>query len=59
MVHNICARCETRFDMWSAYYIHHTKKSCIKVIRPVNTSGRSKEEIVKDVETTWLKEVLL
>ena len=47
---NRCAKCETTFDKWSDYYAHTIGVNCTKNLKPVNTSGRTKEQIVKDFE---------
>lgn len=47
---NRCAKCETTFSKWSDYYAHTTGVNCVKVIKPINTSGRTKEQIVRDFE---------
>ena len=45
-VANFCVRCETRFTQWTTYHAHVVGIPCARVIRPVNTSGRSKGQIV-------------
>ena len=47
---NHCVRCDSKFDRWADYHAHVTGIPCAKVIRPINTSGRSKTEIVKEWE---------
>ena len=51
---NFCARCETTFSKWELYAYHMQSKECVKVIKSVNTSGRTKAQIVNDAERTWL-----
>jgi len=48
---NLCVRCETKFDRWSTYHQHVLSNDCKLAIKPLNTSGRSKEEIVKSWES--------
>ena len=50
-IHNFCAKCETRFIQWSEYHVHVTMKKCVRVIKPINVSGRSKAQIVIDWES--------
>lgn len=47
---NVCARCEARFAKWSDYHSHVTTVKCVKVFRPINLSGRTREQIVRDWE---------
>ena len=49
-IENLCVRCETRFVQWSAYHAHVTAGKCGKIIKPVNTSGRSRAQIVQEWE---------
>ena len=56
---NLCTRCETKFIQWSQYHQHITNNTCAKKIKPLNTSGRTKAEIVGNVENTWLKKYLI
>lgn len=50
---NTCPRCESKFSQWSSYHKHVISLDCAKVIRPINTSGRSKAQIVEAVEIIW------
>ena len=49
-IDNTCARCESKFKNWTEYHIHATTINCIKRIRPINITGRSKAQIVADFE---------
>lgn len=49
-IENVCAKCETRFPTWSVYHSHAVGGGCVKKIKPINTSGRSKAQIVIDWE---------
>lgn len=52
---NRCARCEDRFGKWSEYHAHVTANICHKKILPIRTSTRTKQEIVRDMESTKLQ----
>ena len=54
---NKCAICEKIFKKWHEYY-QHTQIKCVKKFVAVNTSGRSKRQIVEDAENSWLKPYL-
>jgi len=56
---NQCAKCEARFSQWSAYHTHVMLASCAKKIVPLNTSGRTKMQIVMEAESSWLKGSLI
>lgn len=48
---NLCVKCEKVFPTWSQYHAHVTNAVCSRVkLVPVNTSGRSKAQIVRDWE---------
>ncbi len=47
---NVCAKCEKKFETWSLYHDHVLRVKCVKVIRPLNTSGRSVTQIINDWE---------
>ncbi len=47
---NVCARCEKHFPQWSEYHKHAMTVKCIKIIRPINTSGRTKIQIISGWE---------
>ncbi len=49
-IDNLCARCEVRFDQWSMYHRHVIANTCRKQIKPFNTSGRTKHQIVTEWE---------
>ena len=49
-VANLCVKCETKFDQWAFYHKHVVANQCHRTIRPTNTSGRAKIEIVKEWE---------
>ncbi len=55
---NFCARCEKRFDSWVEYHAHVTVIRCAKKIVPLNTSGRTKMEIVRAWELVNLGVVI-
>ena len=59
ITYNVCAKCEMSFKVWSEYYHHINTMKCVKIIKPINTTGRKKEEIVMNAERTWLKPFLL
>ena len=48
-VANLCVRCESRFRKWADYHQHISANTCSAIIRPINTSGRTKTQIV----TSW------
>jgi len=50
-VANLCVRCETRFHDWAVYHRHVVANDCKLKIVPLNTSGRSKAQIVADWES--------
>lgn len=50
-VENFCAKCETKFPQWSLYHAHVVLAKCQRQIKPFNTSGRSKTQIVSDWES--------
>ena len=56
---NTCSRCGQDFHVWSEYHMHITPMRCARVIRPINTSGRSKAQIIEDAERTWLMPYLV
>lgn len=58
-ISNLCVRCETKFARWNEYHAHVTGIPCSKVIRPLNTSGRTKEQIVTAWETAQKVGVLI
>lgn len=43
---NTCARCEMSFNTWNEYNTHVVTQTCFKKIVPLNTSGRTKVQIV-------------
>lgn len=43
---NTCAKCEMKFRHWADYNAHLISRVCMAKIVPMNTSGRSKSEIV-------------
>jgi hypothetical protein len=61
---NRCPMCEQTFKEWSDYHVHMTQyhgrmiSSAITTV-PLNTSGRSKAQIVDDAERSWLKCAIL
>ncbi len=46
-IDNVCAKCEAKFSSWGEYYKHVTLVKCAKQIKPINTSGRTKNQIVQ------------
>jgi len=50
-IDNLCVRCDVRFERWSEYHVHTLAKTCQAKIKPMNTSGRSKTQIVHDWES--------
>lgn len=57
-ISNYCVRCETRFTRWIEYHAHVTGIPCAKIIRPVKTSGRTKEQIIADWELKYKGAIL-
>lgn len=48
---NKCAKCHKVFEFWSQYHAHIGTRVCERVVlKPVNTSGRTKTQIVADWE---------
>ena len=47
---NLCVRCEMRFAKWSEYHSHVTGTPCRIQVKPVNTSGRSRAQIIQNWE---------
>lgn len=56
---NRCERCEVRFEKWELYSTHSLNGGCVKVMRPINTSGRTMKQIVADAEQTWLAKAIV
>jgi len=52
-----CVYCGIGFTKWSDYNDH--KGVHVTTIQPLNTSGRTKAEIVADAERTWLRSALV
>ena len=48
-----CPICGICFQTWSEYH-EHTRTHQHKEIKPVNHTGRSKAQIVREAEETWL-----
>lgn len=42
---NYCVRCEMKFTRWAEYHAHVVGVPCARIIRPVNTTGRTKDQI--------------
>lgn len=61
---NHCSLCQTTFGHWSEYTshmrTHHNVSHKVNYsMLPVNTSGRTKKQIVEEAEKAWLKPGLL
>lgn len=59
VVDNFCVKCETKFTRWTDYHKHVTEVNCLKVIKPIRTTDRTKDKIISDVENSWKKGVLI
>jgi len=58
-IDNTCSRCEQHFPNWGSYHTHATMALCARKLKPLNTSGRSKAQIVANFEQTKLKGALI
>lgn len=57
---NQCAKCHKVFEVWSQYHAHIGTKVCERIkIKPLNTSGRSKAQIVAAWEAQQKPGVLI
>jgi len=56
---NRCPKCTTCFTNWQEYSAHMISNKCFKKILPEKTSNRTKQEIVRDMEATKLKDHLI
>lgn len=50
MASQTCIRCRVKFNNWAEYHTHNVTNTCYKKIVPENTSGRTREQIVRDWE---------
>jgi DNA-directed RNA polymerase subunit RPC12/RpoP len=53
-----CALCGKHFQTWEEYKMHTAFRHSQKIM-PVNTSGRTKAEIVSNAESTWLRSFII
>lgn len=46
-ISNLCVKCRVAFQSWGDYHAHVTSNACRPKIMPLNTSGRTKAQIVQ------------